>query len=266
MSERYLSQPYGSESPTEEESAALEFVRLLHEDKSAVVLTGAGVSTDSGIPDFRSQNGLYSKVPSYIFDLDFFFEAPDRFYALAKDHLYPMLDALPNVTHTMLAELERRGYLRAVITQNIDGLHQKAGSSTVIELHGNLGRAICVECGACYDASYVLKLLETSPLPLCSECGGLIKPDIVFFKEALPEKAMERSIQLLKEADIFIAMGTSLVVYPAASLPMVAKSAGKSIIVLNREPTPYDTLADRVWKVELSQFSKSVLKLLEGMT
>ncbi len=266
MSERCPSQPYGSESLTEEERAALEFVRLLHEAKSAVVLTGAGVSTDSGIPDFRSPDGLYSRVPSYIFDLDFFFETPDRFYALAKDHLYPMLDALPNVTHTMLAELERRGYLRAVITQNIDGLHQKAGSKTVIELHGNLGLAVCVKCGTRYNASHVLKLLETSPIPLCNKCRGLIKPDIVFFKEALPEKAMERSIQLSQEADIFVAMGTSLVVYPAASLPTVAKSAGKSVIVLNREPTPYDTLADRAWNVELSRFSKSVLKLLEGMT
>ncbi|MDK2864509.1 MAG: NAD-dependent deacetylase [Thermotogota bacterium] len=266
MWERSPSQPFDSENPIDFENEAREFLELLQTSREAVVLTGAGVSTDSGIPDFRSPDGLYSKVPSYIFDLDFFFNSPEEFYRLAKNHLYPMLNAQPNLTHIMLAKLEEYGLLKAVITQNIDGLHQKAGSETVVELHGNLSNAVCTECGARYDVSYVLKRLQNSPLPLCMECGGLIKPDIVFFNETLPEEALDKAMEFAEKADLFIAMGTSLVVYPAASLPLTAKSSGALLIIVNRDSTPYDELADRVWKMELLKFSRSVLKLMKAVT
>lgn len=204
---------------------------LIDDNDNIVFFGGAGVSTESGIPDFRSQDGLYSQTykypPEQIISRSFYDARPEEFYDFYRDKML-FLDAQPNATHKKLAELENAGKLRAVITQNIDGLHQTAGSRNVIELHGNVHRNLCRRCGAEYDARYIL---ESAGVPAC-RCGGAIKPDVVLYEEGLNQNDLSRAVDAIRAADLLIIGGTSLMVYPAAGL--VNYFRGRNLVVVNK--------------------------------
>lgn len=210
---------------------------------NVVFFGGAGVSTESGIPDFRSVDGLYHQKydypPETILSHTFFMRHPEEFYRFYKDKML-MLDAQPNMAHKRLAQWEEQGRVRAVITQNIDGLHQKAGSREVMELHGSVLRNYCMRCRKFYDAQY---MKEAEGVPLC-QCGGMIKPDVVLYEEGLDENTMMKSIQYIAKADVLIIGGTSLVVYPAAGL--IDYFRGSHLVVINKSATSRDKNADLV--------------------
>lgn len=207
-----------------------------------VFFGGAGVSTESGIPDFRSVDGLYHQKydypPEQILSHSFFMRRPEEFYRFYRDKML-CLDAKPNAAHEKLAELERVGKLRAIVTQNIDGLHQMAGSKCVYELHGSVHRNYCMRCGAFYDAHF---MLESNGVPTCSKCGGMIKPDVVLYEEGLDERIMNDSIAAISRAQVMIVGGTSLAVYPAAGLLHYFR--GDALVVINKSATPMDKNAD----------------------
>ena len=196
---------------------------IISESSNIVFFGGAGVSTESGIPDFRSVDGLYNQKydypPETILSHTFFMRSPEEFFRFYHDKML-CLDAEPNAAHRKLAELEEKGKLKAVITQNIDGLHQKAGSRRVLELHGSVHRNYCKRCGAFYDAQY---MKEAQGVPRCS-CGGIIKPDVVLYEESLDQKTMRDSVDYISKAEVLIIGGTSLAVYPAAGLIILTES------------------------------------------
>lgn len=215
---------------------------IVSESSNIVFFGGAGVSTESGIPDFRSVDGLYHMKydypPETILSHTFFMRKPEEFYRFYHDKML-CLDAKPNAAHRKLAELEKKGKLRAVITQNIDGLHQQAGSKKVLELHGSVHRNYCMKCGAFYDAHY---MKEARGVPKCSKCGGMIKPDVVLYEESLDQKTLSESIAFLSQAEVLIIGGTSLAVYPAAGL--IDYFRGRHLVVINKSATPRDASAD----------------------
>lgn len=208
-----------------------------------VFFGGAGVSTESGVPDFRSRDGLYSQTwkypPETILSHDFFVEKTADFYAFYKQKML-FLDVKPNAAHKKLAELEQAGKLTAVITQNIDGLHQAAGSKKVFELHGSILRNYCMDCGKFYDAAYIQ---QTGGVPRCS-CGGVIKPDVVLYQESLDQDCIMGAIHAIASADLLIIGGTSLSVYPAASF--IDEYRGKRMVLVNKSATPRDDRADLI--------------------
>ncbi len=218
----------------------MELQRIIDESQRIVFFGGAGVSTESGIPDFRSVDGLYNQhyayPPEEILSRTFFYRQSEEFFRFYRDKMLP-LAAQPNAAHLKLAELEAAGKLTAVITQNIDGLHQKAGSRNVLELHGSIWRNHCQACGKDYPPEYIR---DSQGIPLCS-CGGRIKPDVVLYEEGLDEDVLAASIHHLRLADTLIVAGTSLTVYPAAGLIRYFK--GKHLILINRDATPMDGLA-----------------------
>lgn len=238
-----------------------EFISLVKKSAYTGALTGAGVSTDSGIPDFRSPNGLYSKVPGDIFDLTAFYRNPTRYYSIAMKYVHNMGENNPNDTHIMLFLLEKMGYLKGISTQNIDGLHKKAGSKNVFEIHGNANIFSCVDCGKKYTKRELLSILYDSKKPLC-DCGGIIKPEVVFFGEQLPYEQLKKSEELALNSELFVVIGTSLSVYPAAQLPIIAKNNGAKIIIINRTPTELDFIADYSYRVNLAEFSKKVIEAI----
>jgi NAD-dependent deacetylase len=213
------------------------------EAKRLVFFGGAGVSTESGIPDFRSVDGLYNQKykypPEEIISATFFRERPEEFFAFYKEKMLP-LGFEPNVTHKVLARWEREGKLSAVVTQNIDGLHQKAGSKNVLELHGSVLRNYCTRCGRSYSAAFVK---NSSGIPRC-DCGGIVKPDVVLYEESLDSDVMYRAARAISEADVLIVAGISLTVYPAAG--MIGYYRGNRLVLINRDRTPYDGEADLV--------------------
>ena len=208
-----------------------------------VFFGGAGVSTESGIPDFRSKDGLYHQKydypPEEILSRTFFDRKTEEFYRFYRDKLNS-LQYEPNVTHYKLAQLEQAGKLKAVVTQNIDGLHQKAGSKNVLELHGSVLRNTCMKCGKFHTAEEVF---AGEGIPRC-ECGGIIKPDVVLYEEGLDGKIMERAAKAIYDADVLIVAGTSLTGYPAAG--MIRYYRGKRLVLINRDATPYDSEANLV--------------------
>lgn len=214
--------------------------------KRIVALTGAGLSRPSGIPDFRSPDGLWARSdPSAVASLSAFRRDPDGFYGWLSDLLGPILAARPNPAHLALASLEQAGRLSALITQNIDGLHQRAGSRRVFELHGHLRAATCLECGRQVPAEPLLPLMRRGRTPRCT-CGGLFKPDVVLFDELLPQGVMWLARKALDECDLLLVAGTSLEVAPVCDLPLVALGRGARVIVLNLEQTYLDERADVV--------------------
>lgn len=214
------------------------------ESRSIVFFGGAGVSTESGIPDFRSVDGLYHQAyawpPEQILSHTFFMERPEEFYRFYHDKML-VGGAEPNAAHRKLAELEKAGKLTAVVTQNIDGLHQMAGSRRVYELHGSVHRNHCMKCRQFYDGEFVA---ECEGVPRCPVCGGMIKPDVVLYEEGLDQKVLEGAVRAISEADMLIVGGTSLVVYPAAGL--INYYEGNRLVLINRDATPYDGQADLV--------------------
>lgn len=215
---------------------------MIAESGNIVFFGGAGVSTESGIPDFRSVDGLYHMKyefpPETILSHTFFMRKPKEFYRFYHDKML-CLDAEPNAAHLKLAELEKKGKLKAVITQNIDGLHQRGGSQKVLELHGSVHRNYCMKCGAFYDAHY---MKAADGVPRCEKCGGMIKPDVVLYEEGLNQQTLKDSVSFLSQADLLIIGGTSLAVYPAAGL--IDYFQGRHLVVINKSATPRDRSAD----------------------
>jgi len=233
-----------------------QFKKIIEESDNVVFFGGAGVSTESGIPDFRSKDGLYSLKykfpPEEIISHSFFMRNPEEFYRFYKDKML-CLSAEPNACHLALAKLEKEGKLKAVITQNIDGLHQKAGSKNVLELHGSVLRNYCMRCGKAYSAEYIK---NSDGVPRCS-CGGTLKPDVVLYEESLDGETIEKSIEAISRADVLIIGGTSLAVYPAAGL--IDYYRGNKLIVINLSPTPRDGEADLLIDKRIGEVFKEFL-------
>jgi len=230
--------------------------KWLDESRRAVFFGGAGVSTESGIPDFRSVDGLYNQSykypPETIISHSFFVHDPEEFFRFYKDKML-WLDAEPNAAHKKLAELEAAGHLAAVVTQNIDGLHQAAGSKTVLELHGSVHRNYCMKCHKFFDAAYVK---NAEGVPRCDACGGVVKPDVVLYEESLDGDTLERAVAAIQAADVLIVGGTSLAVYPAAGL--INYYQGHRLVLINRTPTPYDSRADLVLNKKIGSLLEQI--------
>lgn len=236
---------------------------ILRESSRIVFFGGAGVSTESGIPDFRSANGLWNEklqielTPEQLVSHSYFERYPEEFFAFYREKLiYP--EAKPNGCHLALAKLEKMGKLRAIVTQNIDGLHQAAGSETVYELHGSVLRNYCQQCGAFYDAQFIL---DTAPkVPHCPVCGGLVKPDVVLYEEPLDNQVINDTVAALGEADTLIIGGTSLVVYPAAGL--IRYFQGKHLVLINMSETRADRLAEFVIREPIGEVMAAAVAAL----
>lgn len=237
-----------------------ELAKLLQTSRRIVAFTGAGVSTESNIPDFRSAGGVYDSIrreygrpPEVLLSHSFFESHPDIFFDYLRKYLiFP--DARPNDAHLTLAQLEHGGRLTAVVTQNIDGLHTKAGSRKVCELHGCLARNYCVKCRRAYDLDYIL---AAKGIPHCESCGGIVRPDIVLYEEALDERVVEDAVAHIAAADLMLVMGTSLAVYPAAGLLNYFR--GEHLVLINRTPTPYDGRAQLIIHQAAGQTMRAAL-------
>lgn len=239
-----------------------ELADILKESNNIVFFGGAGVSTESNIPDFRSSNGLWNEklkinfTPEQLVSHTFYVRYPDEFFTFYKDKLiYP--DAKPNNAHLALARLEQMGKLKAVVTQNIDGLHQAAGSKTVYELHGSVLRNYCESCHAFYDEKFIL---ESEGIPTCPKCGGRVKPDVVLYEEGLDQNIINRSVEAIEAADTLIIGGTSLVVYPAAGL--IQYFHGRHLVLINKSETNADRKADLVIHDSIGKVFKEALELM----
>lgn len=234
-----------------------ELKKMIKECHNIVFFGGAGVSTESGIPDFRSKDGLYNQKydypPEEILSHTFFMNNTLEFFKFYKDKLNT-LKYEPNITHKVLTELEKSGKLKAIITQNIDGLHQKAESKKVYELHGSTLRNYCMKCHKFYDATYVF---NSKGIPKCS-CGGTIKPDVVLYEEALDEETVSQAIHAINKCDMLIVAGTSLTVYPASGL--IRYFNGKYLVLINKDKTDYDEMADLVIHDSLGKVMKNILE------
>lgn len=227
---------------------------LVKKSNNIVFFGGAGVSTESGIPDFRSKDGLYNQKykypPELILSHEFFLQRTEDFYDFYRDKLNS-LKYEPNITHFKLAELEQLGKVKAVVTQNIDGLHQKAGSKNVFELHGSVLRNYCMNCNKFYDGEYIF---SSKGIPRC-DCGGIVKPDVVLYQEGLDDATLEGSIKAIREADMLIIGGTSLTVYPASGL--INYFNGDNLVLINKDATSFDSMANLVINEKLgSVFSE----------
>lgn len=240
----------------------IELANILRESENIVFFGGAGVSTESDIPDFRSSNGLWNEklkinfTPEQLVSHTFFMRYPEEFFEFYKDKLiYP--EAKPNDAHIALAKLEEMGKLKAIVTQNIDGLHQAAGSKVVYELHGSVLRNYCTSCHAFYDEKYIL---ASEGIPTCEKCGGRVKPDVVLYEEGLDQTIINNSVNAIAEADTLIIGGTSLVVYPAAGL--INYFNGKNLVLINKSETRADRNADLVIHDAIGKVLKEAMELL----
>ena len=254
---------------TREENIA-QIAQWVKESRNIVAFTGAGISTESGIPDFRSPGGIWEKFdPS-----DFTYQKFTRDEGSRKilwdffQSAYDMFSkAQPNTAHMALAELETMNKLKAVITQNIDSLHHRAGNSQeiIIELHGNMERVVCLDCGRYLENEHILnRLLQGEAVPDCDDCSGIIKPDAVFFGEPMPMEEMNRAHQSVASCDLCFSIGSSLVVYPAAGFPLMAKKQGGRLVIINREPTSADTFADLVIHDSAGTIMEEIMGLVKA--
>jgi NAD-dependent protein deacetylase/lipoamidase len=228
-------------------SGVARLAELIRGAERAVVLTGAGVSVPSGIPDFRTPGkGIWEKVnPMEVAHIDAFRRSPDRFWQFYSERFTSLIDKRPNPAHEAIAELERRGDVRGVITQNVDRLHRMAGSSNVIEVHGSIDNCVCLECGGKVTLERVIEILSEHPgAPECSACIQPLKPDVVLFGELLPAAAMAEAHALAAEADLMICVGSSLEVFPVASLPGITLESGGRVAIVTQGPTAYDAQAE----------------------
>lgn len=220
---------------------------IISKSKSLVAFTGAGLSSESGIPTYRGTNGIWGKYdPSKYANYDYFITDPSYYWQFFRDVRYPSLEhARPNAAHDALVELEKRNILKQVITQNIDGLHQMAGQSNVCELHGNTRQIICMECHKMFSMDEIFQQLKKELPPHCT-CGGLLKPNVVFFGESLPQEALNNAWQAARACDTFLVIGSSLQVHPAAQIPVRAKDNHAVLVIINIDGTPLDHIADLV--------------------
>ena len=219
----------------------MELAALIQQRQPCVALTGAGVSTESGIPDFRSPTGLWASFdPLEYGSIDAFRRDPVKVWSFYKPRVAMLTEAEPNAAHLALAELERLGFVQAVVTQNIDLLHERAGSREVVEVHGSIRTSSCPGCGESYALARVLDLLAEADAPACPSCGDILKPDVVFFGELLPAAAMDRAYELARGAGVLLVVGSALEVYPVAGLPLETIRAGGELAIVNRGPTAFD--------------------------
>jgi NAD-dependent deacetylase len=217
---------------------------LMRECRPCVVLTGAGVSTESGVPDFRSPTGIWAQFDPFEYgSIEAFRADPAKVWSFYAPRFSMLTQAEPNDAHRALADLERRGFVHAIVTQNIDLLHERAGSGDVVEVHGSIRTSSCPECGATYTLAEMLELLDGAAAPTCTRCGAIVKPDVVFFGELLPARAIERAFELAREARLLLVVGSTLEVQPVASLPLETLGRGGSLAIVNRGPTALDGLA-----------------------
>jgi NAD-dependent deacetylase len=238
-----------------------ELRELVGAAERMVAFTGAGISADSGIPTYRGEGGVWNKYdPGRYANIDYFMQDPSYYWNFFRDVRYPVLKrARPNPAHLALAELEARGPLRALITQNIDGLHHEAGSRTVLELHGNTRRIVCLACGRGHTLDEVHRQLASRLPPVCAACEGMLKPDVVFFGESLPESVLAQAVERARDCDLFLVVGSSLVVQPAASLPALAAREGARLVIVNKDATPLDSIADLVLHEAAAQALEGLL-------
>ncbi|KOF55739.1 NAD-dependent deacetylase [Clostridium sp. DMHC 10] len=244
------------------ENKIAKLTEIIRDSNNIVFFGGAGCSCESGIPDFRSSNGLWNEklkikfTPEQLVSHTFFMKYPEEFFKFYKDKLiYP--EAKPNAAHITLAKLEKMGKLKAIVTQNIDGLHQAAGSKIVYELHGSVLRNYCMKCGTFYDEKFIL---EAKGIPTCPKCGGTVKPDVVLYEEGLDDNIIRGAVDAISKADTLIIGGTSLVVYPAAGLINYFK--GKNLILINKSTTFADNKADLVINDSIGKVFNEVMKLI----
>jgi NAD-dependent deacetylase len=246
-----------------------EVARLILSSKRLVVFGGAGLSTESGIPDFRSPGGVWDKYdPEDFYYQNFIASEASRkkYWEMATEMYGPIKKAQPNPAHLAIAELEKLGRLDCVITQNIDGLHHKAGNSEerIIELHGTATYVTCLNCKKRYDRDEVQeRLRKEMKVPYCDDCGGPLKPATISFGQSMPERETEEAYHRSSICDLFIVIGSSLVVQPAASMPLVAKRNGAKLVIINRDPTPYDDLADMVIHAQAGPTMANILKCVK---
>lgn len=239
-----------------------QFAEWMKEYGDVVFFGGAGVSTESKIPDFRSVDGLYNQSysvpPETILSATYFYAHTDEFYRFYRDKMI-FKDAEPNPAHTSLARLEQMGIVKAVITQNIDGLHQKAGSKEVLELHGSVHRNYCMKCRAFYGLDAII---NSTGAPKCEKCGGTIKPDVVLYEEGLDSYILDRSVSHIRRAKVLVIGGTSLAVYPAAGL--INYFRGSKVVLINRDATSRDSIADLIIRRPIGQVMKEALEIIEA--
>lgn len=233
--------------------------------KHVVIFTGAGISVESGIPAYRGEKGLWNKYdPNIYANITYFLQDPSYYWNFFREVRYPMLKKVkPNKAHLALAELETVGNLKTVITQNIDGLHQDAGSSSVIELHGTTRTIYCLNCSQEYSMDEVFSMLEAQIPPLCSECKGKLRPAVVFFGESLNSQILRLAFEQAENCDFLLAVGSSLVVHPAADIPRMAKQRGAFLAIINIEKTPLDTTADYVINDEAGKILPQIVQSLK---
>lgn len=240
-----------------------ELASWLENSQLAYALTGAGVSTDSGIPDFRGEDGLWTKRdPMEVASSRALHENPEKFFDFWSDRFSHLKEAPPNLTHQVLAEMEGAGMLAGVITQNIDGLHSEAGSENVLQLHGNFSLSKCEGCGKEIPTTEILDRFETGEVPYCRDCGQLIRPEVVLFGEQLPAEIIEAEEELTR-ADLLLVLGSSLGVYPVASLVPHFQETGGKVAIINRDATPYDRKADLVYHGELGPAMRALRSELD---
>ena len=236
---------------------------LIEAEQPCVVLTGAGASTESGIPDFRSAGGIWATYDPYeVASIEGFRRDPERVWEFYGRRLGVLDEAAPNAAHRALAELERRGLVSAVVTQNVDGLHGRAGSRDVIEVHGSIETASCPSCGRSEPRDGVRELL---PVPHCRSCGTVLKPDVVMFGELLPAAAIDRADALARAASLLLVVGSSLEVWPVAGLPAATLDDGGRLAIVNRDPTPYDERADLVVRGSAGEVLAACVSALAGL-
>jgi len=245
-------------------SAVERLAELIRESRCTVALTGAGVSVPSGIPDFRTpETGLWENVdPMEVAHIDVFERDPARFWSYYRPRFHSLGDKRPNRAHGALAELERRGLLEGVITQNIDRLHRAAGSRNVVEVHGSIETSTCRSCAVAYALDEVEALFGADGIAECASCGGPVKPDVVLFGEMLPEAAMRQAQELAARAELMLCIGSSLVVYPVAGLPEVTMACGGQLVIVTKSATPYDGDAALKLDGELDEELSAVLAAL----
>lgn len=233
---------------------------ILAKSTHLIAFTGAGLSAESGIPTYRGVGGLWTKYnPEIYANIHHFLENPSYYWNFFREVRYPIIkQALPNAAHYSLVKMEKEGKLKHVITQNIDGLHQIAGQSNVIELHGNTRKIICMNCGKIHSLDQAFKLLTQSLPPKCTSCQGLLRPNTVFFGESLPQKQLNKAMQLARDCDLLLVLGSSLVVSPAAQIPKIAKDGGAILVIINVDKTPLDHISDLVINDKISKFLSKI--------
>ncbi|MBI9097952.1 MAG: NAD-dependent deacetylase [Spirochaetaceae bacterium] len=239
-----------------------KLIKLIRESSRVIAFTGAGISTFSGLKDFRGEDGLCKIMePEKIFDINIFHSDPAFFYKYARELVFDLDNIEPSMVHLELARLEQRGIIEAVITQNIDRLHQKAGSKKIIEVHGSAETGHCCSCGKEFSYAQLVSFVKVGEIPHCANCNGIIKPDITFYGEQLAEKPFIRALEESSKADLIISLGSTLVVQPAASFIDNTLGHGGKLVIVNNQPTPYDHYADLIIR-NLEEFCRLVGELI----